>query len=332
MKLSFGTRLWLAVAVAAALTAAVSAVYAHEGRHVGEYEFVVGFSVEPALEGWKNGVDLRVTKMMEHTEGEGHGGMSMDVEEHGAIFGSPALAPGETFTLQVTHEMEGPTIPYHSHLSENMAGSLTVSDDAELSGTVAIAIRDGAYHPADVTVKPGTTLAWTNNDSMPQTVTSGFHAGAGHTHEEEPQAMPVEGLEGTLQVEVTHVPTGASKVFRLQSVFGEPGHYRADLIPTAPGQYRFRFLGTVDGTEVDEVFESGPGQFSDIEPAGELHFPEKLPAVREIEGAARGAQSMAEQATDTANSVRTLALLGMVLGAFGIVSGAAATVVALRSR
>ncbi len=35
-------------------------VSAHGGREVGEYELTVGFFVEPAYEGEKNGVDLRV--------------------------------------------------------------------------------------------------------------------------------------------------------------------------------------------------------------------------------------------------------------------------------
>ncbi|MGH2543742.1 MAG: hypothetical protein ACRDIB_13140, partial [Ardenticatenaceae bacterium] len=34
---------------------------AHESRPVGEYTLVVGFIVEPAFEGIKNGIDLRVT-------------------------------------------------------------------------------------------------------------------------------------------------------------------------------------------------------------------------------------------------------------------------------
>ena len=37
-----------------------SVVSAHGGREVGEYELTVGFFVEPAFEGEKNGVDLRV--------------------------------------------------------------------------------------------------------------------------------------------------------------------------------------------------------------------------------------------------------------------------------
>jgi hypothetical protein len=64
--------------------------------------------------------------------------------------------------------------------------------------------------------------------------------GAAHAHEENPQSsasgsgagaeqpnaalVPVEGLDSTLQVEVTHIPTGVSKVLPLRPVFGEPGH------------------------------------------------------------------------------------------------------------
>jgi hypothetical protein len=143
---------------------------------------------------------------------------------------------------------------------------------------------------------------------------------------------PVEGLEETLQVEVTHVPSGTSKTMNLRTVFGDPGHYTADLIPTAPGQYRFRFFGAIEGMEVDETFESGPDTFSDIESSQELQFPEPLPAVREIEGAVRGTQATAQEAQDTASSASTLAIIGMVLGAVAIASGIGGIALGLRRR
>src|SRR5436309_10403830 len=68
--------------------------------------------------------------------------------------------------------------------------------------------------------------------------------------------QPVEGLEHTLQVEVTYVPSSVAKVLRLRTIYREPGHYTADLIPTAPGQYRFRFVGSITGTAVNETFNS----------------------------------------------------------------------------
>src|SRR5262245_44848929 len=79
--------------------------------------------------------------------------------------------------------------------------------------------------------------------------------------------QPVEGLEHTLQVEVTYVPSGAAKVLRLRTIYREPGRYTADLIPTAPGQYRFRFFGSITEMAINETFNSraGGGQFDDVE-------------------------------------------------------------------
>jgi hypothetical protein len=215
MKALRAIKLWLIVAVVAALVLVAGPVLAHERREVGQYHFVVGFMVEPAYEGQKNGV------------------------------------------------------------------SLTVSRESE----------------------------------------------------------PVEGLEEPLQVEITHVPTGASKTMELRSIFNDPGHYTADLIPTAPGQYRFRFFGAIEGMEVDETFQSGPDTFGDVESSGELQFPEALPAVREIEGAVRGAQATAQEAQDAAvraddraGSASVLAIVGIALGAVGIVSGIGGAFLSMRRR
>jgi hypothetical protein len=165
----------------------------------------------------------------------------------------------------------------------------------------------------------------------PQDSPSSPDAEVGHSHNEA-ELVPVEGLDSTLQVEVTHVPTGVSRTMPLRPVFGEPGHYAADLIPTAPGQYRFRFFGNVEGMEVDETFESGPDTFSDIESSRELEFPEPLAPVREMEGAVRGAQAIAEEAQDSASSASTLATVGIVLGAVGIASGISGLVLGMRRR
>ncbi len=109
-------------------------------------------------------------------------------------------------------------------------------------------------------------------------------------------AVPTEGLQETMQVEVTHVESGVSQVMPLRAVFGAPGRYTNDWIPSMPGVYRFRFFGSIGDLAVDETFESGPDTFGSVEPAAELYFPEPVPAARELEGAARGAQSAADEA------------------------------------
>jgi hypothetical protein len=172
--------------------------------------------------------------------------------------------------------------------------------------------------------------------------------GAAHEHGENPQSnpsgsgtgaeqsnaelVPVEGLDSTLQVEVTHIPTGVSKVMPLRPVFGEPGHYAADLIPTAPGQYRFRFFGVVEGMNIDETFESGPDTFDNVEETKALQFPESLPAAREVEGAVRGTQATAQEAQETASSASTLGMIGIVLGAVGVMFGIGGVVLSMRRR
>jgi hypothetical protein len=89
------------------------------------------------------------------------------------------------------------------------------------------------------------------------------------THHETDE--PVEGLEDTLQLEVSFGP--ASKMLTLRAVFGEPGHYTADLIPTQAGDYSFHMTGTIGETEVDEIFDSADGEFSSVEPVSDIMFP-----------------------------------------------------------
>ncbi len=150
-------------------------------------------------------------------------------------------------------------------------------------------------------------------------------------------AAAVEGLEQTLQVEVTHAASGVTRTFPLRPVVGEPGVYIADLTPTAPGVYTARFFGAIEGHLVDETFESGPGRFHNVESASDLHFPQALPTVREIEGAVRGAQSSAEQAQDAAieakdgaSGAQILGVIGLAAGVAGVAVGAAGLAVALR--
>ena len=60
--------------------------------------------------------------------------------------------------------------------------------------------------------------------------------------QDEGVAVPVEGLEGSLQLEVTHVSSDVSRTFDLEAIWGDPGHYVAGLIPTASGVYEFPVL------------------------------------------------------------------------------------------
>ena len=71
MKQLIRAKFVLIPAVLTALILVTGAVFAHDGREVGEYRFTVGWTEEPAYEGLKNGVDVRVTRSV---EGQGHEG------------------------------------------------------------------------------------------------------------------------------------------------------------------------------------------------------------------------------------------------------------------
>lgn len=142
----------------------------------------------------------------------------------------------------------------------------------------------------------------------------------------------VEGAEKTLKFEVTHIQSKATKSYPVRAVFGSPGRYTADLVPTIPGQYRFRISGTISGTAIDATFESGPGTFGNIEPVKELMFPVAVAQPREIEGAVRGAADDAESAMNAAKSARTMAMAGIGVGVAGLAVGLAGFMAARKAR
>jgi hypothetical protein len=144
---------------------------------------------------------------------------------------------------------------------------------------------------------------------------------------------PVTDLTDTLKVAVT---TGSSEPLELSmepffevGEFGTPGDYRAFFIPTAPGSYSFHFTGTIKGQRVDQTFKSGPQTFSDIEDPAQVQYPVKQPtggqlatrADRETARVDAALTSERDQAKSDAASARTLAIVGLVVGALGLAAG-----------
>lgn len=143
-------------------------------------------------------------------------------------------------------------------------------------------------------------------------------------------AKPVEGLEKTLKVEITHIDTNTTKVFDIRTIFRDPGHYTNDLVITAPGNYRFRFFGNIESLAVNETFTSSPTTFGEVHSVNDIQFPIKLTSAREIDSGVKGAQSASTQAQveardakESANSARVLAIAGIAIGAIGLGLGAA---------
>jgi hypothetical protein len=154
---------------------------------------------------------------------------------------------------------------------------------------------------------------------------------------------PVTDLTDTLKVAVA---TGSAEPMQLSvepffevGEFGAPGDYRAFFIPTAPGSYSFHFTGTIKGQKIDQSFTSGPKTFSDIEDPAQAQYPTRQPTTGQLAtrvdresnriNAALAAER--DQAKDDAASARTLAVIGLVVGALGLLVGIAALVLRRRT-
>ncbi len=133
---------------------------------------------------------------------------------------------------------------------------------------------------------------------------------------------PVEGVEEDMQVEVTHVATEQTVTMPMDTVFNNPGLYIAHMLPTAPGQYIFRFFGTIEGTAINETFTSGE-RFDNINSTEEIQFPEKVAQVREVQGIASEAAQAADDADSAASSAQTLAYVGIGLAVLALLGAGA---------
>jgi len=94
-------------------------------------------------------------------------------------------------------------------------------------------------------------------------------------------AKAVEGLEKTVTADVQSgglAPLSLTVTAR----FGTAGAYNGYVMPTATGTYIFHLKGKVEGLDIDEKFESGPGRFGDIEATTALQYPNKVPTANEI--------------------------------------------------
>jgi hypothetical protein len=152
---------------------------------------------------------------------------------------------------------------------------------------------------------------------------------------------PVTDLTDTLKVAVS---TGTAEPLQLAmepnfeiGEFGTPGDYRAWFIPTTPGPYSFHFTGSIKGQRVDQTFKSGPTTFDEVKDPAEIQYPVKQPtggqlatrADRETTRINTALAAERDQANDDAASARTLAVIGLVVGALGLIT---ATVALARGR
>lgn len=139
------------------------------------------------------------------------------------------------------------------------------------------------------------------------------------------EGEPVEGLDETLQVELIVGGGAAKKQIAFEAIEGAPGAYVAAFLPTAVGDYTFRIFGEIEGTAIDEPFESGPGRFDSVESLDEVAFPEAATdndalaqSVQELQAEVDGLDSGGSSSDGTA---RALGIAGIVVGLAGLGAG-----------
>ena len=178
---------------------------------------------------------------------------------------------------------------------------------------------------------------------------------------------PVTDLaEGDLKV-VVSVGGQDSSALSLTSKFDEDtglgiaGDYETPLTPTAPGDYTFHLTGSIHGQAVDETATSSDSTFDSAVEATDVEFPNKLPSLTEITtnldrinarlsaspapgssaapaapaptadaglaDAVSAAQVTATQARDAASNAL---VVGILVGALGVILGGAALVLLVR--
>lgn len=119
---------------------------------------------------------------------------------------------------------------------------------------------------------------------------------------------PVEGLEDTIQAQVTF--GDETRDLEVTATFGQPGAYQAIFFPTAAGQYTFRIYGSIEDLDVDEEFTSGPDTFGDVRDVTSGQFPIQFPATADV---VRDAEAGANAATT--------AIAALVVGGLGLLAG-----------
>jgi hypothetical protein len=119
---------------------------------------------------------------------------------------------------------------------------------------------------------------------------------------------PVEGLEVTLQAQVTF--GSDTRDLEISPRFGEAGAYQSVFFPTAAGPYTFRIFGEVEGEAFDESFTSGPETFGEVEELAGGQFPVQFPATATVVADAEAGAASATQATIAI----VLAVIGLLAG------------------
>ena len=120
---------------------------------------------------------------------------------------------------------------------------------------------------------------------------------------------PVADLGGALSVEVAF--GDERKGLSLFPARGQPGKFRAWLVPTRPGTYAFHITGTAKGLAIDTTSTCSQQTFACVMDVSEIQFPVRDPSAGQLADRISRESPRAEGAMDAAASARRLAVVAI---------------------
>lgn len=107
-------------------------------------------------------------------------------------------------------------------------------------------------------------------------------------------AQPVLGVEQTLRLQIRQ--DGQTRDLQLRTVFGQPGYYVADVVPTRAGDYILTFTGNIGADQINEAFDSANGKFDTVQATSAIEFPLAAPDPDQVGTQLQAANAVAQRA------------------------------------
>jgi len=124
-------------------------------------------------------------------------------------------------------------------------------------------------------------------------------------------AEPVTGAENTLKVQIRQ---GAqTRLFELRAVFGQPGYYVADIVPTRAGDCAWTFTGTLGADQINEAFDSADGKFDAVSAGSDVQFPVASPDPDQVSAQLQATNAAVQRAQLVAYAAVGLAVIGCLV-------------------
>jgi hypothetical protein len=126
--------------------------------------------------------------------------------------------------------------------------------------------------------------------------------------------QPVFGANDTLTTTLSAGPASVPK--DLEPQFGRDGWYTFDVIPTRPGAYSVRLVGTLGTTAVDVVVT-----LDDVGAPADFAFPDPDPTARDLQAQINSANAIIAGLQSSLALALGIALVGVIVGGIGVALG-----------